>query len=156
MKIYGDTKSGNCYKVRLVCGLLGIKPEWIDVDILAGDTHDCSHAAPDRLKSGEIANWTTTLTHRANRWLMPKINRFQEKYPHLKLSIMPSFNLVDFQGDGVDLAIRYGKGDYPGLESRFSWKSRLCPCAIPRSLVTEPLINPSPKIFRGYLMTRLT
>lgn len=38
MKIYGDPKSGNCYKVQLVCKLLNIDHQWIDVDILAGDT----------------------------------------------------------------------------------------------------------------------
>ncbi|WQG85594.1 glutathione S-transferase family protein [Kangiella aquimarina] len=38
MKIYGDTKSGNCYKVQLVCSLLNVDHEWINVDILAGDT----------------------------------------------------------------------------------------------------------------------
>lgn len=38
MKIYGDTQSGNCYKVQLVCQLLNIDHRWIDVDILAGDT----------------------------------------------------------------------------------------------------------------------
>ena len=38
MKIYGDTKSGNCYKVQLVCHLLNIDHQWIDSDILAGDT----------------------------------------------------------------------------------------------------------------------
>ena len=38
MKIYGDTQSGNCYKVQLVCQLLNIDLQWIDVDILAGDT----------------------------------------------------------------------------------------------------------------------
>ena len=38
MKIYGDTQSGNCYKVQLVCQLLNIDHQWIDVDILAGDT----------------------------------------------------------------------------------------------------------------------
>ncbi|MEQ5815461.1 glutathione S-transferase family protein [Marinobacter sp. NFXS11] len=38
MKIYGDTQSGNCYKVQLVCQLLNIENQWIDVDILAGDT----------------------------------------------------------------------------------------------------------------------
>ena len=38
MKIYGDTQSGNCYKVQLVCQLLNIDYQWIDVDILAGDT----------------------------------------------------------------------------------------------------------------------
>jgi len=38
MKIYGDTKSGNCYKVQLVCNLQNIDHQWIDIDILAGDT----------------------------------------------------------------------------------------------------------------------
>ena len=38
MKIYGDQQSGNCYKVKLLCALLGIEHEWIHVDILAGDT----------------------------------------------------------------------------------------------------------------------
>lgn len=38
MKIYGDTRSGNCYKVELVCSLLNIDYEWVDIDILAGDT----------------------------------------------------------------------------------------------------------------------
>jgi len=40
MKIYGDTKSGNCYKVQLVCNLLNIDHQWIDVDILAGTKSD--------------------------------------------------------------------------------------------------------------------
>lgn len=38
MKIYGDRLSGNCYKIQLVCSLLGITHQWLDVDILAGDT----------------------------------------------------------------------------------------------------------------------
>jgi len=38
IKIYGDTQSGNCYKIKLLCELLQLDYEWIDVDILAGDT----------------------------------------------------------------------------------------------------------------------
>ncbi len=38
MKIYGDIQSGNCYKVKLVCALLDLNHDWIEVDILAGDT----------------------------------------------------------------------------------------------------------------------
>ncbi len=67
----------------------------------------------------------STLPSFANRWLMPRISRFQDKYPRIKLSIMPSFSLVDFQGDGVDLAVRFGKGNYPGLESRLFMEESL-------------------------------
>ncbi len=38
MKLYGDTQSGNCYKIKLLCALLEIPHEWIAMDILAGDT----------------------------------------------------------------------------------------------------------------------
>ncbi len=38
MKIFGDTQSGNCYKVKLLCSLLGISHQWVPVDILAGET----------------------------------------------------------------------------------------------------------------------
>ena len=38
MKIYGDIYSGNCYKLTLLCSLLSIQHEWIDVDILKGET----------------------------------------------------------------------------------------------------------------------
>jgi glutathione S-transferase len=38
MKIYGDTKSGNCLKVKWVCELLALPHEWIAVDILKSET----------------------------------------------------------------------------------------------------------------------
>jgi len=44
-KVYGDYKSGNCYKVKLMLSLLGIDYEWIDVDILKGDTQTAEFLA---------------------------------------------------------------------------------------------------------------
>ena len=38
MRIYGDTRSGNCYKLQLLLSLLGKTCEWIDVDIMKGET----------------------------------------------------------------------------------------------------------------------
>lgn len=38
MKLYGDHQSGNCYKVELLCRLLQLSVDWIDVDILANET----------------------------------------------------------------------------------------------------------------------
>lgn len=37
-KIYGDLNSGNCYKLKLLCALLNINHQWIDVDILKKET----------------------------------------------------------------------------------------------------------------------
>ncbi|BCO21103.1 glutathione S-transferase [Alteromonas sp. KC3] len=38
MRIYGDKRSGNCYKLELLLSLLGKGCEWVDVDILKGET----------------------------------------------------------------------------------------------------------------------
>ncbi|QSX35560.1 glutathione S-transferase family protein [Shewanella avicenniae] len=43
--IYGDRQSGNCYKIQLVCGLLGFDYDWVEVDILAGDTRTADFLA---------------------------------------------------------------------------------------------------------------
>ncbi|QOL25830.1 glutathione S-transferase family protein [Thalassotalea sp. LPB0316] len=37
--IYGDKRSGNCYKIELLCHLLNIEHQWHNVDILANETH---------------------------------------------------------------------------------------------------------------------
>jgi glutathione S-transferase len=38
MKIYGDTKSGNCLKVKWVCDYLALPYTWIAIDILKQET----------------------------------------------------------------------------------------------------------------------
>ncbi|MAG76962.1 MAG: glutathione S-transferase [Colwelliaceae bacterium] len=38
MRIYGDIKSGNCYKIKLLAALLNIEHEWVEVDILNNET----------------------------------------------------------------------------------------------------------------------
>ena len=37
-KVYGDYRSGNCYKIKLMLHLLGLPYAWQAVDILNGDT----------------------------------------------------------------------------------------------------------------------
>lgn len=38
MKIYGDTKSGNCLKVKWVCDKLALPYRWIDIDVMQGQS----------------------------------------------------------------------------------------------------------------------
>ncbi|MDH1262888.1 glutathione S-transferase family protein [Pseudomonas sp. GD03944] len=37
-KVYGDHRSGNCYKVKLMLHLLDLPYEWVPIDILRGET----------------------------------------------------------------------------------------------------------------------
>ncbi len=38
MRIYGDIKSGNCYKIKLLASLLDLEHKWVHVDVLAQET----------------------------------------------------------------------------------------------------------------------
>ena len=38
MTVFGDSISGNCYKIQLLCAELGIDYDWREIDILAGET----------------------------------------------------------------------------------------------------------------------
>ncbi len=38
LKVYGDSRSGNCYKIQLLCAEMGVAYDWQEVDILAGDS----------------------------------------------------------------------------------------------------------------------
>lgn len=37
-RVYGDLKSGNCYKVKLLLAYLGLPHEWVHVDSVKGET----------------------------------------------------------------------------------------------------------------------
>ena len=45
MKIYGDTKSGNCLKVKWTAEFLGIPYSWIETDIMVGQSRTAEFLA---------------------------------------------------------------------------------------------------------------
>ncbi|RME65530.1 MAG: LysR family transcriptional regulator [Alphaproteobacteria bacterium] len=51
----------------------------------------------------------------ASKWLVPRIERFLGTRPDMDVRILASTELVNFAEENVDLAIRYGAGDYEGL-----------------------------------------
>ncbi len=51
----------------------------------------------------------------AAKWLAPRIYRFVEQHPDIELRLAASLKLTDFNVDEVDVALRFGSGDYPGL-----------------------------------------
>ncbi len=51
----------------------------------------------------------------AAKWLLPCLHLFQERHPDIDVHVSASMQLVDFSRDGVDLAIRYGAGNYNEL-----------------------------------------
>ncbi len=50
-------------------------------------------------------------------WLMPRLASFRKKHPDISMMIDPNPTLVDLTPGGIDVAIRYGNGDWPGYSS---------------------------------------
>ncbi len=53
----------------------------------------------------------------ASKWLMPRIGAFHAAHPEFELRIDATERVADLQREDVDLAIRYGGGEYEGLDS---------------------------------------
>ena len=59
----------------------------------------------------------TMLPSFAQRWLLPRVSRWQDRHPDLALEIDASHQVVDLQREGFHAAIRQGRGPWAGLES---------------------------------------
>ena len=68
-------------------------------------------------------------TYFASRWLSPRLMRFMASHPDINLRIQPLIDLIDLGEVNVDLAIRWGKGDWNNpneqVESIFSCPAKL-------------------------------
>jgi LysR family glycine cleavage system transcriptional activator len=53
----------------------------------------------------------------AARWLVPRLPRFKARFSHINLHVKTGQSLANFKSDGVDIAIRFGTGDWKGLRA---------------------------------------
>lgn len=51
----------------------------------------------------------------AARWLAPRLGKFIDQNPDTELVLQSSGQLHDLARDGIDVGIRFGQGQYPGL-----------------------------------------
>jgi len=52
----------------------------------------------------------------ASRWLSPRLMTFMQAHPQIQLRIQPMTQLFDLDRQGVDLAIRWGNGQWDDVE----------------------------------------
>ena len=85
----------------------------------------------------------STIASLAAKWLLPRLADFQESHPGIDVRITTSTSLVDFQRDNVDAAIRYGRGQWPGVRSDWLMADELFPVCSPSLLRSDkPLRTP--------------
>ena len=77
----------------------------------------------------------------ATNWLMPRLPSFQAANPGLDLSLDITDSLRDFDTDDIDVAIRFGAGDYPRTRSDRLFDSLVVPVCSPALLAAGPAIT---------------
>jgi LysR family glycine cleavage system transcriptional activator len=95
--------------------------------------------ATQRLLHGKRDDVLTvsTIVSVAAKWLVPRLAAFQETHPEIEVRIATGTRLVDFRREEVDVAIRYGRGHWPGLRADWLMAEELFPVCAP-SLLTGP------------------
>jgi LysR family glycine cleavage system transcriptional activator len=53
----------------------------------------------------------------AARWLLPRLPKFNERYPHIHVHVRSDRQLANFKSDRVDVALRLGSGTWKGLNA---------------------------------------
>jgi len=102
------------------------------------------NAATDRLLEDDARGAITVsvLPSFAARWLVPRLTRFREVHPDIEVRVSADDRLADFDRDDVDVAIRYGRGDYPGLQADRFLTEELFPVCSPELLARTALKRP--------------
>ncbi|MCK0198936.1 transcriptional regulator GcvA [Ancylobacter sp. 6x-1] len=74
----------------------------------------------------------------ASRWLVPRLKRFMQLQPQVKVTLLASSDPVDFDRQDIDVAIRWGNGVWPNARVEMLAPDRLFPVCSPALLREGP------------------
>lgn len=88
----------------------------------------------------------------AAKWLLPRLSAFMAAHPDIALTLDANVNVVNLHNTGIDLAFRYGPGQWPGVQAeRLMGEEMLAVCSPlyrhgklptrPRDLLRHPLLR---------------
>ncbi|MDT4822374.1 Glycine cleavage system transcriptional activator [compost metagenome] len=103
-------------------------------------------AARSKLRVGLLASFAT-------RWLAPRLAGFAAAHPDIDLQLLPDIALADVAGGEVDVAIRYGRGAWPGVRARLLMAERLSIVCAPELIAGKKRPRSPDDLLRYPLLT---
>lgn len=67
----------------------------------------------------------------ASGWLMPRMSDFWQQHPTVEVEVLSSHGLVDLGRDRVDIALRYGHGNWRGVQCEWLMSAEFLAVARP-------------------------
>lgn len=77
----------------------------------------------------------------ASKWLIPRLGRFHDQNEEIAVRVSATMDLINFKNTDYDIAVRYGRGNYPGLYVEELMKEEVFPVCSPELLVGENSIK---------------
>ncbi|MFV0302013.1 MAG: LysR substrate-binding domain-containing protein [Paracoccus sp. (in: a-proteobacteria)] len=122
----GMTQAGVSYQIKLLEERLGQalflrRPRALELTALGHRLARPTSQAFDILRdayaepAGRAATLSITTPLTTGNWLAERLGRFQTEHPDLTLRLDATDRVVDFAREDFDLALRNGKGDWPGV-----------------------------------------
>ncbi len=84
----------------------------------------------------------------ASKWLVARLGGFRNRHPEYEVYLDASPHLVDLGRDEADLAVRYGRGDWPGLQLDLLARLKIFPVASPTLIATRRPPLPPAELLR--------
>lgn len=66
-----------------------------------------------------------------NYWLLPRLREFHAVHPGIQVNMVTAFHGLSSLDPGIDVAIRFGRGTWPGCHSRLLFHEQILPVASP-------------------------
>lgn len=101
-------------------------------------------------RQGELR--VRTYTTFAAKWLIPKLGLFRSQYPQIEVRISSGVPTVDFDRDAVDVAIQFGDGRWPHVQTDLLFRDEIEPVCSPAFLAQHA---PNPNYPESLLRQRL-
>jgi LysR family glycine cleavage system transcriptional activator len=97
-----------------------------------------------RLQTAKRALTVSVAPSFGAKWLVPRLDHFYAEHPGTDVRVDASTRLADPLREDIDLCIRYGQGDYPGLHVECLMADEVIPVCSPELLMgPETLKSPA-------------
>ncbi len=119
-----------------------------------GQSFDLLADATDRIREDDNRGTltVTTLPSIASKWLVPRLGRFRQAYPDIDLRIDASQHLSDFARENVDVAVRYGRGEWEGTRAGRLMTEDFFPVCSPDLIDGDPALHKLEDLHRHTLL----
>jgi LysR family glycine cleavage system transcriptional activator len=88
----------------------------------------------------------------ASYWLMSRIAKFRALNPDIELKLVASAPVGDLASAGIDVAVRYGSGRWPGVEAIHLMDNQVFPVCSPDYLAAHNGLKEPRDLLRGVLL----